>query len=716
MTELVFGPATVLGGTGNPWLTGVSDLDVVAGPGGPVLYATTGPGGGVVVYQLAPSGALTEIDRYALTGSPAAGIENRLVMTPGDVALVTGVGTTGLWGIGTDAAGELTGRVDLGTSLPGDLSAVATATLGGTDYLFGVRLGSAAISVWEIAANGKLSAVSLPGGGNPAAGAVLSDIESVTVGGAVFLVTTARGETGGTETGGTETGDALICWRVGADGIPAEVARIDNATGLGISDPTALATVKAGGATYAVFVSAGTSTLSVAQIGATGSLTVTDHVMDDMGTRFQGAAIVEGITIDGRTYVVVAGADDGITLFELLPGGRLLDRATLADSTGRTLDTVAAVALAEQGGELQIMVTSATEPGITRVAVDLGSGGVMTGGNGSDTLAGGGGADLIDGGGGNDRLGGGGGNDVLMDRAGTDTLTGGAGRDIFVIAADGRADTITDFDPAEDRLDLSGWANLRATSQLIVTPTGTGAEIRYGSEVLVLQSASGKGFSEAAIRGLDILGLSRLGPGFVPAVVPAMTFQGGSGADRLVASNKADKLHGGGGDDSLRGAFGNDMIQGGDGEDRLWGEDDDDRIEGEGGYDTLWGGAGNDRIEGGGGNDSLWGDKGKDQLLGGKGADRLWGRQGDDRLTGGAGADCFVFDGGQDVITDFANNSDEIALARSLWSGAPPPVSAILDAAVVTSEGVWLKFPGGKSLLIVGLANPDKLIDDIVFV
>jgi Ca2+-binding RTX toxin-like protein len=663
MTDLVFGPATVLGGTGNPWLTGVSDLDVIAGPGGPLLYATTGPGGGVVVYQMAPSGALTEIDRYALNGSPAAGVESRLVMTPGDVALVTGVGTTGLWGIGTDAAGELTGRIDLGTSLPRDLSAVTTATLGATDYLFGVRLGSGAISVWDIAPNGRLSAVSLPGGGNPAAGAVLTDIESVTMGGSVFLLATS--------TGGT-AGDALICWRVGADGVPVEVARIDNATGLGIAYPAALTTANAGGDTYAVFVSAGTGTLTVAQVRANGSLTVTDHVMDDMGTRFQGATIVEAITIAGRTYVVVAGADDGITLFELLPGGRLLDRATLADSTGITLDNVAAIALAERGGDLQIMVTSATEPGITRIAVDLGSGLVLTGGSAADTLTGGSGADLVEGEGGNDRLGGGSGNDVLMDGAGMDTLTGGTGRDVFVIAADGQTDTITDFNRFEDRLDLSGWANLRSGSQLTITPTATGAEIRYGSEILILQSMNGRSLSVAMVQNLDIVGPSRLGPGFVPEVVPPMTFQGGSGADSIVASNKADTLYGGGGDDSLRGAFGDDLIQGGDGDDRLSGEDDDDGIDGDAGSDLLWGGAGHDRLRGGAGNDTAYGDGGDDTVEGDAGANLLYGGGGSDTVMGGEEGDHLWGDGENDRLYGAGGNDSAMGGDGNdtLWGGA----------------------------------------------
>lgn len=632
MTDLVFGPAVVLSGAGDPWLTGISDLDVVQGPDGTRVYVTTGPGGGIAVYEMTPAGMLVETDRFALTGSPAAGVESRLTFTADGMAMVTGMGAGGVWGIGTDAAGNLTARADLGTTLPGTVHATATATVGGTEYLYGLRLGSSGIAVWEVGPDGRLTAVSSPGGGSAAAGPVLTDLVTVTVGGQALLLVTSAGA------------DALISCRIGADGVPVEVARIDNAKGLGAVDPMAVTAAVVDGATYAVWASAGTGTLTVAQVGSNGSLTVTDHIMDDMGTRFQGASIVETITIAGRTWVVAAGADDGITLFELLPGGRLLDRGTLVDTGGTTLDNVASVALAEEGGDLQVIVASGSEPGVTVVEVDLVAGQRLYGGSGNETLTAGGGADLVSGAGGNDRLTGGGGNDVLMDGAGVDTLTGGAGGDIFVLSADRQADTIADFDPAQDRLDLSGWANLRSTSQLTITATADGAEIRFGSEVLILRSANGQSLDPQMLYGLDMLGPSRLGPGFVPEVTPPMTFTGGAGNDTRVGSNAADTLYGGGGNDSFRGGFGNDRIEGGEGDDRLSGESDDDLVRGDGGVDTLYGGQGKDRLYGGAGADlatggteadSLWGDDGNDSLSGESGDDLIYGGAGGDRLSGG---------------------------------------------------------------------------------
>jgi Ca2+-binding RTX toxin-like protein len=109
-------------------------------------------------------------------------------------------------------------------------------------------------------------------------------------------------------------------------------------------------------------------------------------------------------------------------------------------------------------------------------------------GNGADLIWGGGGPDIIDGAngddqlfgqGGSDVLFGGNGNDVLEGGPGPDTLTGGPGADVFVYTShsddeeggdheggegggcgggedhEGRVETITDFQPGLDRIDLS---------------------------------------------------------------------------------------------------------------------------------------------------------------------------------------------------------------------------------------------------------------------
>lgn len=87
---------------------------------------------------------------------------------------------------------------------------------------------------------------------------------------------------------------------------------------------------------------------------------------------------------------------------------------------------------------------------------------VIIGNAAANTLRGGAGNDRLEGGGGNDTLIGGSGNDRLIGGPGADRLSGGPGRDVFVYRAlsdslpgPSRRDTITDFVPGEDRIDLS---------------------------------------------------------------------------------------------------------------------------------------------------------------------------------------------------------------------------------------------------------------------
>ncbi len=93
---------------------------------------------------------------------------------------------------------------------------------------------------------------------------------------------------------------------------------------------------------------------------------------------------------------------------------------------------------------------------------------VIEGTQGGDTLTGTGGNDVINGNAGADRIDGGAGVDLINGGADADLLTGGAGADVFVYnsrldsyrnynaSGPKQSDTLTDFNAAEDRIDLSG--------------------------------------------------------------------------------------------------------------------------------------------------------------------------------------------------------------------------------------------------------------------
>ena len=624
------------------FLTGVTDLQIGAGPAGPVLYASTGPSGGIAAYGLG-AGGFVSLDRISLPGSAQAGLGSTIApmqIGGADVLMATGAGGTGLWAVGLDASGGFSAPVTLQgpgggpAGLPPGLTGSLCVAVDGAEYIYASRIGAAVLGVWELAADGTLTQMRAPGAAGAAGGpsqAGFAGLASIRVGATTFLL------------GADSTGNALVCYQIGAAGIPLELDRLGAAQGLGIAAPTALATAMIDGRAYVLLAAAGSGTVSVAEVSASGQMFVRDHVMDDLATRFAGITALETISIAGRVYVATGGADDGISLFELLPGGRLLHLATLADGLDTTLNNVSAIALAQVGGDLQIVVSSASDPGMTWFSVDLSDNGARVIGTGAaDTLAGTTGADLISGSTGDDRLYGGAGNDILLDGTGADILAGGAGADSFVLSVDGLADRIVDFDPTQDTIDLSAWAFLRNTGQLAIMTTADGAEIRFGTEVLRIVTSTGQPLSAAQIRGMGLLDLSRLLPSWFPTEAPAHTLLGGSGTDTLIGQYAGDLLRGADGADSLTGKGGDDFLYGDAGNDILIGDE---------GNDALIGGTGLDRLFGGAGADRLWGDDANDVLYGGTEADLLWGMIGNDFLAGDAGNDLLYADVGDDALT-----------------------------------------------------------------
>jgi Ca2+-binding RTX toxin-like protein len=100
----------------------------------------------------------------------------------------------------------------------------------------------------------------------------------------------------------------------------------------------------------------------------------------------------------------------------------------------------------------------------------------------ADTLTGAGGADYLEGAGGDDSISGGGGGDIILGDTGDDLLTGGAGADVFTVSTGDGADTITDFNPLEDRLDIHGFA---AAAQIQQVGADTLVTLAVGQSVLL---------------------------------------------------------------------------------------------------------------------------------------------------------------------------------------------------------------------------------------
>ncbi|QPK90958.1 hypothetical protein IEN91_20670 (plasmid) [Bacillus velezensis] len=652
----------------------ITDLALGTGALSDVLYSTTRYDGQIDSWDIA-GGGITALDSDGFAIGPIAGNNPRLTFVDGQ--LLTGGGAGGaltLRSLGTD--GSLGAAVDLAgtTGFDGPLidPVVTTLANGDTSIYAGLSNGSGMVQIVLDSAGHVISTAEVDDKGRTAADEITAMTTSV-IDGVSFVFTASASDLG------------ISAWQVRDAGNMTVRETLRPETGLWASAPTAIEAITVNGQDYVVMAAAGSSSLTVISTGPVGELVVADHVIDDRTTRFDGVTAITTVTHQGQTWVFAGGADDGITAFQVLDGGRLLARAHIADTTAMTLANVSALAARSNGATIDIFAASATEAGLTRLSL------------------------VID----PDE-------DVIIDTAQSDTLTGGVGADVFVMTADGQADTVSDFTLGEDTLDLTDWNGLRSINQLFFDPISGGIQITYGDEVLILISADGSDIAASSFTQTDLIAPARIPqvitpghPGPITEVpdlpqrpelgdpVPDLVdlprtsaLYGTRNADTITGTDDNDLIYGMGADDRLSGGAGADLLFGGQGSDLL---------RGDAGHDYLFGGDGRD---GGWQNplrpvastnaDTLEGGTGNDELYGQAGADRLDGGQGDDLLSGGGGRDTFVFRSGQDRAVDFNPVTDRIALDDALWAGTLTATQVVDRYATDAGSDTILAFGGRK--------------------
>jgi Ca2+-binding RTX toxin-like protein len=652
----------------------------------------------------------------------------------------------------TGTSSSVTGYLRSGAEFDDRVELLA-ATSGGVNYLIAAKSAGAGFSIFSLTgATPSEIAYIADTAATHAAG--ISAIATLTLAGRSFFVTASATESG------------VSSWELLADGQVVHRAALGVADLAPLQGVTSLCAVTVAGQNFVVAGSATNSGLTVMTVAPDGSLGLADHVVDDLATRFAGVTALSALTVGGRVFLAAGGSDNGISLFTLLPDGQLLHLSTLADTSGMTLAAPSAIAMTSVGSEIQIFVTSGRETGMTMLRVDVAALGVSVA-SGGPSLTGGSGDDLLVLTGGDGSLSGGAGADILRDGAGNDELRGGAGGDIFVLTADGRADTILDFEPGRDRLDLSGYPYLRNLGQLTFTPVSGGIVIQYGLDLLTVLSSDGRSLTAADFPASMLLPLTRfpVSPAQGQSPSPLLPQLGTSGNDTLPGTLGSDFLSGMSGDDFFIAGPGADQIDGGSGTDTVsyallaaagidlafpssnWGsalghgfasvevfigsafadairlDAADNSLSGGNGDDTLDGGGGNDTISGGRGDDDLRGADGNDRIDAGDGKDRINGGAGDDQadlldgndtasggagqdsLDGGAGDDLLSGNGGDDSL-DGGDGSDTLtgeAGNDTLRGGAG-------DDRLYGGDGADLLDGSAGSDLILGMSGQDTLL------
>ena len=478
---------------------------------GDLLVTGSAASNGLGLWRIGPGGALDKMGgRPADAGSGTMGLGDLWAGRLGDWTGVIPAGryddamvlhAIGPAGFGAPAPGW-TGAA------AGGFSAVLGLEAGGAGRIVGARRGSEGLWI------------------APAAGGAAPVLAAASAGGLVLDGVTALAAAG---VGGRDFvlaasghGDGLALFELSAGGLLTLRDSLSKANGLPIDAPSALAVVETAGGSFAVVAGQGTSSLSVLRIDADAGFAVSDHVLDTRETRFGATSALAAFEIGGRDFVAAAGGDGGLTVFELSAQGRLATAAVLVDGAATALQGIGALAAAPDGDGAVLFVAAQGEGALDRVRVTLAPDGPalpepdrvplpdaitappapepplpeppapppqeITGSDGSDDLRGGAGADVIRDGGGRDRL------------------AGGAGADVFVFCYDRIPDAVTDFDPAEDRVDLSAWRGARGTGDLRITPTDWGAEVAFFEDAVYLASATGGPLTAAALADAFVFG------------------------------------------------------------------------------------------------------------------------------------------------------------------------------------------------------------------
>lgn len=513
----------------------------------------------------------------------------------------------------------------------------------------------------------------------------------------------------------SETRDTLSLLRVEPDGLLGMRATIGPESLLPVDCPSQLVAATLGNQSFVVAGSTGTGSLTVLRLDSGGTLTCVDHVLDSRDSRFGGLTALSLLQRGDQILVAAAGNDGGISLFQLLPTGRLLLRDTLIDDPGTALQGIRQLRLVEVDGRVELFALSTTDRGVTRIVVDVArlAGGpqgvvasVADGTVGNDILT-------APAAGGNLRAGAG--DDILISSAGRDRLDGGTGSDIFVLMPDalGR-DAILDFDPATDRLDLSAFPRLYDAASVRILPTETGARLRIGTTDISV--TAGRPLTAEELRGamlFDTMRLLQEGPApasilsargdgpdsFFWAAGPRV-YDGGGGVDRISyaaaptgavidligqtpnagsavghhlrsieiveGSVFADRLAGTASGDTFLGGPSNDLLEGRDGADWLTGGTGNDTLDGGSGTDMASFGDASGGVtvslvsgiaQSGGDTDVLRSIEGVtgsgfgDLITGNAGANLLRGMEGDDWIVATGGGDTIDGGAGRDMVS-----------------------------------------------------------------
>lgn len=623
----------------------ITDMAIIQTASGWRLYSATHIGGGMASYGLVSADRTISFLAGRAYGQAMAYLDApriELLRIGGEQILVeAGIRFGTSFGTRLDNASGFGNRFTFtGTNpLTPDVVEVAQYSVAGGDFLVTARNSQTGYDIWKLGADGSLkhsARFALPFRGTPFS-TEFDDIKTVAAGQNQYLVSLSS------------LANVVMVQEIKANGTLGVARSVSAETGVGLNKPTEVEAVTVQGVTYLVIASGESSSLTTMRLTSAGGLFPVDHVIDERTTRFAGVSAIETVMLDGRAFVFAGGKDDGLSVFTMMPGGKLVHLTTIPTERGWSLENVATISAQEIDGKIVVFVTSKTRGGISQFSFDPGPIG-LTQVTGAGRVSGTERGDLLMAGPGTHTMLGGNGDDILISGTTPIALTGGNGADLFVLTPVKGRIAIKDFEYGVDRLDLTNLGMIRSTLQLVMKPQSYGIKIFYGDTVIDIESKNRAPLS-AALFTDDLFPHAH----YLPSLSVNAVY-GTAWNDTLTGGPGLTRLYGNAGNDLIYGSAGNDLIDGGDGNDTLLSGNGSDTLIGGSGNDILRGGGNGDSMLGGLGDDSLYGDAGNDILRGDLGNDKIWGGDGDDRIYGGGGNDVLIGEAGNDHIFGEAGN------------------------------------------------------------
>lgn len=674
---------------------GISDLELIVSGGSVSLFATSGANGGLSSFSVQEAVFASANDNVIFNPDWAVGMNGTMLVAEapdgGFEAIVGQVSENRLASYNVTASGAVQ-NLDAISGYPG-----ADRVPGVINLLPDGRLAIAddagGFTLFNWGASGLSNGMFVADNDNTFLGHVSAMAVIETGGSDILLAADA-------------SGNGIASYRLSYAG-PTLADTSGPEDGVGIMVPTDIETVSIAGKDYAI-VASGTQNsgaLSVFEVSASGQLKVTDHLLDTQDTRFGNVQDIETVVVGERVFVFAGGGDDGLTAFQLLPGGQLqvtdvmVNQYSDMNTNTAGLDNVLAIEAHAFGDDIRIFVSAENAPGVTDLSLDVGGFGVqeMASSNGDD-LAGTAQADVLVGGAGNDNLNGGAGADLIVDGGGSDILTGGAGADIFVFRDDDTDDVVTDFEVGVDMLDLSSLPFLYDPGSLTITSTSVGAEILWRETKIILRAPDLSPLNTDLVRSSVLMAANRT-VDLTKFEFPddaAYDLAGSESDDVIYGGTNGEVIYIGGGNDEVFAGAGNDQITGGAGINSIFLQDGNDVF-----LDNGASGADDgDLVDGGAGNDLIETGLGADRVLGGEGKDEIRSGGGDDWVTGGWGDDTVWLGGGADEFDE---------TGEGIYSGDDKVYGGSGNDTIKGGDGVDRLWGGGGFDILVGGSGNDFL-------